>query len=441
MKTFTIILSLIVIPNLLLAEEQTTFREVWTQIKTQSPAIESSQLQKESYDVALERSQKHWLPRAYLDVRSFRTNDPGSNFFGLLEQRKVQNSDFNPNTLNSSDSNSFTKAAVGLDLALYEGGMKERQIEAYKFSSKSQSLMSSQIEVEQYAQVGLSYSSIATLKTQTEKLNAIAKELQQLIKSYQIGQKSNPVGYSGLLGMKSLLNRIQALQELYQSTQKAHFQSLKAMGFSKESWLPANLNAENFVKTYFSSSLTGDSQKVESLKEATKAQNEMAWMEKARYLPRVGAFAETFAFNGSRDTAQAYTAGLYLQWSLYDPNDSGKYKEAKLKTLSQEKQIQALSQQELAERDASRESIQAITQNLKLLKDSDQLLAEQMQVASQLFKNGSITALQLVEILNRRTDLITQQNDAELQLLKLSSNQITKTKFEIPAIAQKGDAQ
>jgi hypothetical protein len=48
-----------------------------------------------------------------------------------------------------------------------------------------------------------------------------------------------------------------------------------------------------------------------------------------------------------------------------------------------------------------------------------------------LFRNGSINALQIVEILSRRADLITQQGEAELGLIKVGSQVITKQKFDI----------
>jgi outer membrane protein TolC len=156
-------------------------------------------------------------------------------------------------------------------------------------------------------------------------------------------------------------------------------------------------------------------------------------MEKARFLPRVGAFAEGYMFNGPRDTADGYMAGLYLQWSLFNPSDYGTLKEARLKSMAAEKYSEAIEQRERAEKQALDKSVLAYKENLLLLNDSLKILAEQTQVTETLFKNGSINALQFVEVLSRRADVVDNQTEASLGLLKASSEGITKTHFELPA--------
>lgn len=416
------------------ATHATSLSDVWSQIKTNSPAQEASKLQEQSLQESVDRSSRHWLPKVYLDVKAYRTNDPGNSFFGLLEQRKVEQTDFSPNLLNHPESSTYTRGAVGLDLPLYEGGMKTNQTELYKHTLTAQKANTQQIEIEQYSQVSLAYGSIAVLKNQIEKLNAISTEIQKLLKSYQIGQKSNPVGYSGLLGLKSLSNRLTGLIEQFKSQQTSYYKMINVMGYSENQWTPEFENTVKFIdKNMSSQALENGSYKTDSFSQNAKAASSMADMEKARFLPRVGAFAETYAFKGERDTANGYSAGLYMQWSLFDPADLGRVKEAQLKAQSYTKQVQALLQQETAEKNGATESDQAMRANLKLLDDSDKLLNEQMQVAGTLFRNGSITALQLVEILNRRTDLVIQQIEIETNLLKIAAQKITKTKFEIPA--------
>lgn len=411
-----------------------TFPEVWNTIDRSSPAQEASRLQTEGVVESQARASKHWLPRIYLDAKSYQTNDPGSSFFGLLEQRRVEAADFNPDSLNHPDSKLFTRGALGLDLALYEGGMKVSQVAMLEHAVMAQKLTTSQIQVEQYAQAGLSYGSIAILTRQQQKLRDLGDELKRLLKNYQLGQKSNPVGYSGLLGMKSVANRIAGLIDQYEAQRKAYSSALAEMGYKAESWSPESLDAKMFVDKYLASPLSGPTEpsfQTAANLENVKASASGAEMERARYLPRVGAFAETFVFHGDRDTANGYTAGLYLQWNLFDPSDSGKWKEAKLRAAAAQKQSDASVQMENAERAALNESMTALRSNLSLLQDSDHLLAEQARMSSTLFRNGSISALQFVEIVNRRADLIAQQADAELSLIKAASSALTKSRFEI----------
>lgn len=418
--------------------ETLTFAEIWKMVQSKSLAREGAQLKLQSAEEGLNRSQNHWYPKIYLDGRSYRTNDPGNAFFGLLEQRKVESSDFSPDPLNHPDAQNFHRGALGVDIALYEGGMKTAQVAMYQRLAKAEKFFASQVELEQYAGVGLAYGSIASLQKQILKLRELEGEINQLMKAYQLGQKTNPVGYSGLLGMKSLANRIAGLKDQLQAQEKASFAALKVMGVEAPMWSPEFFGTQNFVNRY----LAIDSDRVSSQDseasfksryqmEATQAALEASKMEKARYLPRVGAFAESYLFSGSRDSATGYTAGIYLQWSLFDATEFGKYREARLASLAAVKLSEAQIQQETVMKEALTESERALRTNLGRIEESDKLLAEQAKVSSQLFKNGSINALQFVEILNRRTDLILQQSEAEIALLKVSSEKIQKLNFEI----------
>lgn len=431
MKMINIISLLLVVTS---ANAQTVkFNEIWQQVNSNSVAQQAANLQAESLKESVSRASRHWLPRLYLDVKAYNTNDPAQSFMGLLEQRKVTSTDFSPDLLNHPDQENYVRGAIGVDVPLFEGGMKSSQAAMYRYSYNAQKAMASQVQLEQYAAVSSSYGTIMVLKNQIDKLNTISVEMTKLLKSYQIGQKSNPVGYSGLLGMKSLSNRISGLIEQYKSEQSAYYRTLKELGVKNENWIPESLNSVQFVEKYLTSQDTnGMSNKTKSNIENAKAADEMSGMEKARFIPRLGAFAESYLFNGKRDTANGYMAGLYLQWNLFDPADFGRLTESKLKARAAEKQTQALVQQENSEKAMAEEMDKALRTNLKLLNDSDNLMNEQMRVATTLFRNGSISALQLVEILNRRTDLIVQQNDLEAGLIKTASNKITKYNFQIP---------
>jgi hypothetical protein len=94
--------------------ETLSFSEVWQKVNAASPAQQGAQLKAESVEEGLASAQLHWMPKLYLEARTYRTNDPGNAFFGLLEQRKVESSDFSPDLLNHPDAQTFTRGAVGL---------------------------------------------------------------------------------------------------------------------------------------------------------------------------------------------------------------------------------------------------------------------------------------------------------------------------------------
>ena len=80
--------------------------------------------------------------------------------------------------------------------------------------------------------------------------------------------------------------------------------------------------------------------------------------------------------------------------------------------------------------EAAKEGLSATEKTLKLLDESTALLQEQTQVARQLFRNGSINALQLVEVLNRRADLVVNRREAELALAQTKATLFQLTASE-----------
>jgi hypothetical protein len=212
----------------------------------------------------------------------------------------------------------------------------------------------------------------------------------------------------------------------------AHHAALKEMGLkSPESWRPENISTTDLVAKAMGKTGTGPSAQLKSIQLQATAAQDMSKAELARHLPRVGAFAETYTFDGDRDQADGYTAGLYLQWNLFNPNDFGRRREAQLKARAAESFARAMGQNENATRVGLDAASQSLQQNLSLLADSDKLTVEQLRVAESLFRNGAINALQFVEVLSRRADLITHKTDAEIQYLKVTAEKMQKNEFTV----------
>jgi outer membrane protein TolC len=409
--------------------------KVWAEINASSPAQEASLLQANALTETKNRASRHWLPRFYLDARAYQTNDPGDNFFGLLEQRSLQQSDFDPATINTPGTHTYQRGAIGLDLPLYEGGMKVSQVDMLTHAVNAQENSTNQVQIEQYSQVALSYGAIGVLAQEQLRFQALKSEIEHLKKSYKLGNKSNPVGYSGLLGIESLENRLNGFLNQYAAESRAYYSALREMGLKQVQWEPVRTDTRSYVDTYFlgqgSKAEVANSFKMKSLRENVMAGEEASNMEKARFLPRVGAFAETYKFNGGRADATGYNAGVYVRWSLFDPADFGTLSEAKTKALAAKKYSEAMEQQERAERAGLSESIRAYRENIVLLDDSYKILIEQSKITEKLFQSGAINALQIVEILNRRAELISQHCEAELGLVKAAAQSVTKEQFDI----------
>jgi len=415
--------------------ETLSFPKIWQQVDSGSAAEESSRLMMQSASEAKERASRHWLPRIYLDARTYGSNDPGAAFMGLLEQRSLQQTDFNPDSINHPGNHLYSRAALGLDLPLYQGGMGVAQVDVGGAAVAAKTEEAEQVRLDQYAEAGKAYASLAALDRGLKSLGEVQASVERLHKRYQLGTKSNPVGYSGALGMKALGQRLEALIQQYSAQKQAILAELREFGVAASSWSPEAIPAPAFADRYFElQAAPAGSHRLESLKSMAEMSEKSVALEKGKFLPQLGVFAEGYGFNGVRDTATGYSAGLYLRWSLFNPAEYGAVTEAKLKAASAERYAEASGQEERAELVGLRLSLQALRGNIGILQETEQVLREQANVTETLFKNGSINALQFVEVVSRRADLAVQQLEADLSFLKLSAQAFAKEKSDIAAL-------
>ncbi|MBC7540439.1 MAG: TolC family protein [Bacteriovorax sp.] len=375
-----------------------------------------------------ERSTKHWLPKVYLTGQSFLSNDPGTALIGKLSQREIQNSDFMADSLNHPATSLYTKAVIGLNLPLYEGGEKVAVSKAMTFMSEARASEARAVGNEFYAEVVKNYLIGKNLALEKSDLLKSKTTIDSIISRYQIGNKSNQLGYSGLLGLKSLKNKITGLLDENNAKKLATEKALTELSGSKVNFkFSENSSLESLIKEYLSySEITYiPSQKVQSFYLNAKSAVEVIDAEKSRNLPRIGLFGEGYAFNGDRATGKGYTTGIYLNWNIFSGNDYGASSEAIHKSKAAQYLAEATEQKERVEYEGLKDGLDAINHSLFLLKESENYLEEQTKISHNLFKNGLINALQYVEVLARRVDLIKSKSSAEAELIELRS-QLTK---------------
>lgn len=409
-----------------------TFEQVWSAVAHCSKSQQASSLQLEAAKVGEDRANHHWLPQIYVDGRSYETNDPTLSFMGILSERAVKSSDFAPNSLNHPGDHFYNRGALGIDWPIYEGGAKTAQLAMQHHVVASAKANLSVVKTAQYVEVAKLYGSIRALMTQSEKLTELQNHLSRVLQAYHIGDKTNPVGYSGLLGLKTLALRIKGMLADNHAKQLAYKNALAEMGLKQQLWSPTKFSTTQFVNHYFPAANKGESAHVLSQKQMALARKHQADMEKAKFLPKVGAYAEEYLFNGDRTTANGYSVGLYVRWSLLDPAHYGTLKEARLNAAAAKMHALSMAEQDRSESQGLNEIISALHSNLKLLQQSDKLLREQTKVACRLFKMGSLNAQQLTEMLARRADLIANHTDTELALLNSNAQRATKTNFSLP---------
>ncbi len=400
-----------------------TVDELWGEIFQKSYQQKSLGQEKEANEQGLARAERHWLPRAYVSGQWFNTNDPTQVFFNQLGQRAVEQADFNPSVLNRPGQKIFRFGSLGIDLPLYEGGMKQSQSTLFDHLVKSSEMELKAKKSEEYSEFSRQYGTVLISTQMNDRLKSLQGQLEKVLKSYQVGSQSNPMGYSGLLGLKGVLNRIEGILSETE-LKKGNAQNwINTKRQNAEAWTPATTQkvtdfiAENLsarTSTSYSSMILSQELKVRTLEE-------MKDMEKARFLPRIGLFAQNNLYSGNRDTATSQAYGLYVMWDLFNSDSYGRVGEANAKSMAAQAKLQAYKQEEQIMLSQLSESKTTLEKNLVLIDKSDSLLEEQSQNAVKLFGSGMMNALQLAEVINRRVDLLENKSLALTQYLDINS--------------------
>jgi outer membrane protein TolC len=406
-----------------------TFEKIWERAEQNDPSLSVARHEASAAAIGRDRAARIWYPRVFATGRAFSTDDPATNFMYSLGQRQVTAADFAPTSLNHPGSHFFEQGTLGLDLPIYEGGgraaqaaMAEKQAEAREKASAAQ-------ELREFAKAAEAYAALLSLREQRVQLNLLKSGLNSLIDGYRIGAKSNPVGYSGLLGLKNLRNRVEGMLSENEAKAEVRRSELRSLaGELPAAWEPRAEHARDFLENIFPEMPVIDGQQyADNLPALRAARLEAEAMsaaregEKARFLPRVGLFLQGDLYNGSRAGATSYGGGAYLQWDLFSAPNLGAVAQAEQSAAASEARAELVRRELANGRDAARAGIKAAKTNLSLLDESARLLEEQTQTARDLFRNGSINALQLVEVLNRRADFLTSRAEAELALGQMKS--------------------
>ncbi|MEW6777920.1 MAG: TolC family protein [Bdellovibrionota bacterium] len=407
------------------AAETLSFEELWDRIRDRSAAVEAGGNGADAATLAAERADRHWYPKLLLDTRAYATNDAGLTFFSLLGERRATAADFAPSPLNHPGSELFEKGSLILDFPLYEGGQKEVLADSAKLAAVAKATERDAALQAEFAQTVLAYALILSNKSEDKELSKLAGQVDELLRRYQLGSKSNPVGYAGALGLKSLRARLSGLLERSKATQKSLIAGLSIRAeINPEAWEPKEESFTQLINDALGKAgetqEAGSSLQARAMLEGAAAAERAAAAEKARFLPRAGLFAQGDLTNGDRATDGSYTAGAYLQWNLFDAPSYGAHRQAGLEAAALRLQAKHQAQDDRIARAQAREAILAIEANLKLLQESLDLSGEQIQTSETLFRNGSINALQLAEVLSRRTDLILAKSQAESQWIETS---------------------
>ncbi|XDD51371.1 TolC family protein [Leptospira sp. WS92.C1] len=436
------------------AETILEFSEVWSRIQIQAPSLKAKALEVKTAEISKDRAKKHWLPKIYADVRSYQTNDPALNFMGKLGQRSATQSDFSTasvrtqpsnyldsnnqpytglnsntanifakDTLNNPGSQTYSRGTLGIELPFYEGGAKssaqliqEKKLNAVYAEEKY-------IRFREYSNAAVAYQSILLAEENHKVAKNLHQKIYDFLNQYQIGNRSNLVGFSGSLALKSLQHILEVSkreQEIIQRSAEEYLQFL-AVDVPPD-FKPKKIPLLRFADEYLP--LPGDQESgLTPLAEAYSAYAEEAKegvnSEKSKFLPKIAAYAETYAYDGNRNFANSYNAGIYLQMNLLNPSDIGALDEAKSKAEGAKKKSEEIKLREESSFRILVSQEKNLSENLKSIYESVRLQEEQLQVTQKLFRNGTIQAPQLAESFSAMVNLLKMKIHSESEYLRI----------------------
>ncbi|MCW7461813.1 TolC family protein [Leptospira limi] len=463
MKLFTSFLLLIT--PIYLSAEGVGFSDLWKRIEENSSARKSKYLEWKAGEIAKDRSDKHWLPRVYADLRTFQTNDPTLNFMGKLSQRSATDADFSTastryrpgnfldsnnqpyttlnsdtmnlfakDTLNNPGNHQYSRGTLGMDLPLYEGGsgktfaaMNEKRSTGLKFEWLA-------IRDREFAQAGFYYRAIQSLYEYQKRLEQIKKIESRFQSNYSLGNKGNPVGYAGYLALKSIKNQISVLEkqsELQIKDYKDTLYVLSDLPATDLEIVESDLN--DFLDTYFKRPVGYErSNQMNAQIKYAEGEKLKAEMEMAKFLPKIGAYSEAYGYQGSRNISNAYQAGVYLQMNLYNPKDMGVIEESKLNAEAALKKIEEKTKEEETHVKSLIQKEISLKETLELIRESMKFQEEQVINMQRLFQSGAINAMQFAETLNKSLDLSRVLMETEIAFLQVRT--------EVSIFSKKEDA-
>ncbi len=396
--------------------EELDFLDLWSKVRENSHSIKKSDHELRSSQASLSVARRHWLPSLTLSGNAFTTNDPGRNLFMNLSQRQIGATDFAPATLNEPGYHSFQQLSLGLNLPLFEGGSRVAEANIAKSLSELGSIGKDTALLNEYVETALAYSNLNSLEDAEKRTEILHDQVVQMIARYSIGNPSNPVGYSGMLGLRGLKNRLESVQLELQSKKSIILLTVNEKANLSSGWKTKDRELVVFLDKVFPlSAIRTDTVSAEQKMALAKmdVSEKMKDLERSKLFPKVGLFAQEGLTRGSRDTGTSFAGGIYLQWSLFDPHSFGRSTERNESYLAATSASLGSAQKSRIEKNSLLNLESTMKQNLVLLTESEKLLSEQVKVASRLFQSGSMNALQYAELLNRRIDLILALRQVE----------------------------
>ncbi len=402
------------------------FAQIWRLISEKNPDLKALEQEKKASIAKAEAASSALMPTVYLSGQSIATDNPTIKFMGIMNQRDISQNDFMPQNLANYDWQIVHQYAVGVQMPIYEGGGSHARSAAFNSAAEAKEWQSLATKNHLYFRAASSYGLLIILQNQKKAIKVLNERIQGLIGKYRLGNKNNPLGYSGLLGLKNLIIQLEGADTQITAERQIHIGTLKTLSGTAENIevgegdkLDAFLNNHLNIKRSSPDSLPPSAMAMKKASEAAQAEVDVV---NAMYKPQFSAFAETGATAGVRDIEPSSTFGLALSWTLYDASknsrqNAGRDSAAALSFKSDGEMLKVqLETEEINQR------LISLKTGENLLKSSEMILEDQIKVTLNLFHSGVVNVLPVVDIFSHKVELLKKQFETEKQLLQTQAN-------------------
>lgn len=412
------------------------FSEVWAGARGQSLAIAAQRARVEATSQEFERSARHWYPTLGLEAKSFYTDDPGASLFAKLGEKGISGADFAPDNMNYPELRRHEKVTLGARWMFYEGGLRDKSRQAFEQSLLAEKRGEQALVLAEFSKALGLYGGLVVLERKEKAILPLKQILESTLERYQVGSATNPLGYSGLLGLKTLLQRLSGEMGMIQAEKQAIWQTLFiTSGIPKEAWSTASPSLDHLFQHDVQSQITtvaGPSYLVQAEYEAAVSATLAAEAERSRYLPHLGLFAQQDMYKpADSNFASSQTYGIFLNWQLFSPMDYGAVSQAKAQALHYKLRAENTQRDQDAKTAQNDIAITALLEQIKLADQSLFLLEEQTMVSRKLFTSGLINALQLTEVYSRRVDVILARSQMEKSVLQMKVESFNYRPYDV----------
>lgn len=402
------------------------FGEIWELVKSNSPARKGAAAESEAAGIMERRQGRHWLPRVYAEGRGYVTNDAGITFMSNMGQRSVTTDDFVPGTLNRPGSSYYNRVTLGADLTLYEGGAGTENARASGKIAEAKRYERISVNLSEYSRAASAYGGLVVRLRAGAEMKELHSRVSAVLANYQGGLASNPVEYSGILGLRALKNRVEAMMAenaAAADSARSYLGRMSGVTLPAE-WVPLDGDAVEFADIWLNvrpGASAGDSYMVKAYNSYAESAKFRAGAAGAVLLPKVGVFSEANIYNGDRDTADSYTAGFYIRMNILSPTEYGAVRQAGLESDAVRSKARDARLRAEIELERLGRFSDTLKSNIKKLRESSAIMDEQIRNSQRLYAGGSLRSFQLAEVFSRKADMIASLAAAEGEYLAVRS--------------------